>query len=338
MQRRFGVLSTVLCFLLLLFAVSVCATAQCNFTNLVWQGPDMSDVRAGATATLMGDGHVLIAGGVEGLPSQALKSADVFSPFTWEITPTKGQMSIGRQYHTATLLRDSSVLIAGGDHGGGAESSVEVYDRDKETFQPGPYNMNKARYWHTATALPDGNVLIVGGWNDNEKDLSSVELYDAKSRKFTEVAQLYFPRTHHTATLVGNQVVIIGGSNSTSPDGILAVEVYDVASQTISYSADLNTRRWFHTATLLASGKILIAGGYGAANDGSFKVLSSTELYTVGNQYAGKGVDLGKLVRSIPLRCWGAMWWCWSVGSMRTLTRVIPCSPIAMGRFPRSLH
>ena len=115
----------------------------------------------------------LIAGGVGGLPSQALKSADVFSPFTWEITPTKGQMSIGRQYHTATLLRDSSVLIAGGDHGGGAESSVEVYDRDKETFQPGPYNMTKPRDWHPATGAPDGNVLIVGGWNDNEKDLSS---------------------------------------------------------------------------------------------------------------------------------------------------------------------
>jgi hypothetical protein len=73
-----------------------------------------------------------------------------------------GDMLMSRGSHTATLLNDGTVLIAGGASSGGTTATTEIYDPATGTFQPGA-TMHEARFLRTATLLPDGGVVIIGG-------------------------------------------------------------------------------------------------------------------------------------------------------------------------------
>lgn len=82
----------------------------------------MGTGRAYATATLLGTGSVLVAGG-----QSEIASAELYNPGTgtWSAT---GSMATGRFEHTATLLPDGRVLVAGGASSAGpATATAEIY-------------------------------------------------------------------------------------------------------------------------------------------------------------------------------------------------------------------
>jgi hypothetical protein len=85
-------------------------------------------------------------------------------------------MTTARAGHTATLLPNGQVLIAGGDDtsAGDAFASPELYDGTTGTFSPAG-SMTTARSFHTATLLSNGRVLIAGG-DDGDVALASAEL------------------------------------------------------------------------------------------------------------------------------------------------------------------
>jgi Galactose oxidase, central domain len=113
-------------------------------------------------------------------------------------TPT-ASMGTARSFHTATLLLDGRVLIAGGGNDSGpaaAVSGTEIYDPVRQTFTPSG-DMNARRSGHTATLLPDGRVLIVGG-----DGVGSAELYDPSTGSFSTTGSVLMARNGFNATLL----------------------------------------------------------------------------------------------------------------------------------------
>jgi hypothetical protein len=105
-----------------------------------------------------------------------------------------GDMTTARLFHTATLLPDGTVLIAGG-----AGVSAELYDPLIGRFTT-TGNMHAPRSQHTATLLPNGTVLIAGG----DGTPASAELYDPSTGTFSNTGSMNAPRSGHTATLLSD--------------------------------------------------------------------------------------------------------------------------------------
>jgi hypothetical protein len=154
-----------------------------------------------------------------------------------------------RTSHTATLLGDGQVFIAGGTISDSPTSSTEVDDPVTFHFMAWP-SMNVSRTGHTATLLPTGKVLIAGG-----QGLASAELYDPALPGSGFTASMSTFRAGHTATLLSSgQVLIAGGGSATA-------ELYDPGTGVFTPTGSMAISRTAHTATLLNDGRVLIAGG-----------------------------------------------------------------------------
>src|SRR5437870_10520306 len=94
-------------------------------------------------------------------------------------------LSVPRRDHTATLLPNGTVLIAGGlDASNAVVASAEVYDPSAKAFSS-VGDMRAARVGHTVTLLSDGRVLVAGGADDSGP-LRSIDIYDPAARTFSD--------------------------------------------------------------------------------------------------------------------------------------------------------
>jgi hypothetical protein len=122
----------------------------------------MKEARYSYTATLLGNDKVLVAGGFTSISSNATTaSAELYDPTTGKFEPT-GSMSSPRADHTATVLGNGKVLIAGGTTSTEAVTSAELYDPTTGKFEP-TGSMKEARAEYTASVLTNGQVLAAGG-------------------------------------------------------------------------------------------------------------------------------------------------------------------------------
>ncbi len=171
-----------------------------------------------------------------------------------------GPMLVMRQSHTATLLPDGKVLIAGGSDRIVALASAELFDPATGSFS-NTGSMTTPRANHEATLLPNGKVLITGGLAAGYKYLASAELYDPATRRFTPTGGMQIAREAHRATLLkSGKVLITGGLSPVWPQQQLA-EIYDPATGAFSPAGELTTPRADHTATLLPNGQVLLCAG-----------------------------------------------------------------------------
>lgn len=189
------------------------------------------------------------------------------------VGPTSPMLS-PRSGHTATLLPDGKVLVAGGMRRNQEfYRSAELYDPATGKFSP-TGGMSIGRVGHAAVLLQSGKVLIVGGWIGHAVT-DSAELYDPSTGKFTAIAKMVCKRGRPSAALLGNgDVLITGGADR--PDGAggaATAELFHPATQTFVQVGPMHSARISHTSILLHDGRVLIAGGRGET------VTASAELY-----------------------------------------------------------
>lgn len=194
------------------------------------------------------------------------------------LTPTLAEP---RAYHTATLLQDGRVLLAGGwktDPSVNALrnlATAELFDPARHTLRSvGP--MAKARVFHCATLLNNGKVLMTGGYDERIDTLASAELFDPATGQFLPTGSMAQKRVKHTATLLADgRVLVVGGEGGVRD--LATAELYDPGTGTFSPTGPMVQPRMQHSATLMADGRVLVAGGWNSYPD--FLYLSSAELY-----------------------------------------------------------
>jgi hypothetical protein len=216
------------------------------------------------TATLLRDGRVLVVGGLdkrEGFDADRFyttATAELYDPKsgTWAVT---GSLSNARFKHTATLLPNGKVLVAGGNTTFNvALASAELYDPATGVWTA-TGSLNIPRYEHTATLLANGKVLVVAGFQNYSYE--SPELYDPATGTWTIMGRVNYARAEHTSNLLPDGRIFIAGGTANNANASPSVEIYDPVTETSSIVGDLNTGRTRHTATLLLNGKVLLAAG-----------------------------------------------------------------------------
>jgi uncharacterized repeat protein (TIGR03803 family) len=202
---------------------------------------------------------------------------------TWA---TNSPLQVARWSHTATLLPNGLVLIAGGettnrydipDSSFRGTASAELYDPSTGSSTL-TSSMSEAHYSDIATLLPNGLVLVAGGRNDGGGIVTHSELYDPAAKTWTDTGDMNQERSSFTATLLpnGNVLVIAGYSNSGDTS---SAEIYDPVTEVWTNAAPLNYAADSQTATLLTNGLVLVAGGSYNGNGG----LTNSVLYNPAN-------------------------------------------------------
>lgn len=242
-------------------------------TNMWSLTGSLSVQRVGHTATLLPNGKVLVAGGADLFSgSGSVASAELYDPVagTWSLT---GSLSVPRFGHTATLLPNGMVLVAGG-----GSAATELYDPVAGTWSS-TSSMSVPRTNHTATLLLNGNVLVTGGYNNSQgSPFASAEIYDPVAGTWSLTGSMSVARDLHTATLLPNgKVLVAGGTNFDFT--FVSAELYDPVAGIWSLTGSLSTARSGHTATLLPSGMVLVAGGTLYQIQPNGPITATAELY-----------------------------------------------------------
>jgi hypothetical protein len=178
----------------------------------------MTTARGNATATVLADGRVLLVGGcADPACATILDDATVYDPVA-DAWADAGVMASPRAGHTATLLDDGSVLVAGGCADGACAtvlSAAEIWTTSGAggAFSLAP-SMAGTRHHHTATLLENGEVLAAGGANGSGATVPTSEVYLPVARQWIQTTAMLQSRAYHIGVgLSDGRVVVAGGCN-----------------------------------------------------------------------------------------------------------------------------
>ncbi|MBI5510033.1 MAG: hypothetical protein HY903_14850 [Deltaproteobacteria bacterium] len=256
-------------------------------TGLFERGPNMKWVRKAHTATVLNDGRVLLTGGVglNGTSVDTWKVALIYNPTTGAFDnpiPMKAQ----RANHTATLLDDGRVLVAGGTQGTHDLDTTEIFDPTSGAFCDGPQlkppsGAAQPRAFHSAVRVGRSQVALIGGQGAGQL-LSSVHFVEVVGCGGSVAAgqSLSKARSNAVAALIPGKdaVVVAGGFDAVvtaieNGKGIDSVEVIKLSPQNLGQSTvDCSTLRLLSARGAAAAaevpGGLLVAGGLGATGLG----------------------------------------------------------------------
>ena len=236
--------------------------------------------------TQLADGRVVVLGGDVSDPGTGAVSisdgGELYDPLTQSFTDLGAVLTHPRSTHTATLLADGRILLAGGyDATVTVTSTAEIYDPATNTSVP-VASMSTPRSTHTAVLLADGRVWVLGGTSlfDTSDPLATIDAALNTSEVFDPSTGVWSPGPTypsagigaHTATRLANGKVLVAGGISVVqilfvkiPNVTAEALLYDPATNTFQDVANLPAARAFHDAVAIPGGRVLVAAG-GTAN------------------------------------------------------------------------
>jgi uncharacterized repeat protein (TIGR01451 family) len=240
------------------FSISISQGAVSTNTNSVTC--QLGALDAGATATIVLKATPQMIGSLTNFAGVTetesdLNLSDNFATNTTLVVPLTFNagppLTRARYQHTATLLPDGRVLIAGGQGSSGSTTTAEIYDPQTKTFTP-TGNLPQEMRWHAATLLQDGTVLLTGG----HATQSAAIIYNPTNGTFTSVSNMISPHTLHSSTLLPDgRVLISGGSGNTS------AELYLPSQRGFVSTGFRITGSTGHRAFPLTNGTVAMLGG-----------------------------------------------------------------------------
>jgi hypothetical protein len=236
-------------------------------TGAVTPAGSMSVMRVEHASVRLADGRVLVTGGHSAGERARLgvsDSAEIWEPATGTFRRLPQPMTIPRAGHSATLLPDGRVLIAGGYSTAAGYVFAEIFDPRDESFAalPGGQPM---RALHAALANGDGRVLLLGGetavpGEEEPVPMSSVLRFDPATGRFTSLPTLTMPRTMVRAAMLPDGRALLFGGQHQLDRHAQSAELYD-PTQGGRPIAALDGERALHSVTRLASGRVAVIGG-----------------------------------------------------------------------------
>lgn len=222
--------------------------------------------RSGHTATRLADGRVLVAGGAApGSGALMTDSVEIWDPASGQFRLLAARMHARRMSHSATLLADGRVLIAGGFSSGGSYALAEVFDPATERFTPVGAPVGLQRGLHGAHRLADGSVLLFGG---DEFDpatgattiVAGALRFDPSSATLAPVRALATPRSAPASLRLPDDRILMFGGYASLTEKAASAEAYSPAGGSQAL-APLPLPRAWHSVTRLTDGRVLIVGG-----------------------------------------------------------------------------
>ena len=237
---------------LLFMALAAILLAQTSLAADVAGTARLIRERRGHTATAIGGGKILVAGGQN--LSGALSDVEIFDAASATFG-VAARLLTPRAEHTATRLADGRVFLIGG-RGTEALTATEFFDPTRNVFSSGP-SLNSPRFGHTATLLPDGRVVVIGGNAEG-----TAEIFDPTTGTFSALpCHLSEPRSFHAATRLLDGSILIAGGISTEGKTLRSAEVLHPDTLECEPVATMFAARARFTLRMLPDGKVQAIGG-----------------------------------------------------------------------------
>ncbi len=245
--------------------------------------------REAHTATLLDDGRVLVAGGLQARGLQFQNTLEVYDPVTDTIHTSRSSLFPPRGFHDAVWLDSrGAVLLVGGDSGMGELATGIRWTVGGDVIDPTHSDRAHAAKAVAAVLLPNGHVIVAGGASALDGTLSDVDEFDPSTDRFTPVAPMSIRRMAHTLTSLGDgRLVAIGGwsDSEVAPGGGAAatasIEVRGSDGHWTRWPLDLAVARLDHRTIAIDACHVVVIGGQHAATGASPSAPREVELVTI---------------------------------------------------------
>jgi hypothetical protein len=236
--------------------------------------------------TLLADGRALATGGgIEGGPTwNSTASAEIFNPKTsqWSLVPP---MAVARARHTAVLLPDGEVLVAGGAttfhlDAGIVSASAELFNPRTNSWRAAA-SMPEPRYVHESVLLHDGRVLLAGGWyamSNADPSHETAVIYDPATDKWSATGSMTTARAEFGLAMLLDGRVLVAGGTDKNYNLTVTAELFDPVTGSWTPTGNLKVATMWSAIQTLADGRVLISGG--GLDASATKVTAACEIYS----------------------------------------------------------
>ncbi len=240
-------------------------------TNAWRETGTMHTARAGHRAVLLENGRVFVAGGgsAVGYPchsshpdctvADSIASAEIYDPGTG--TWTEAAPLAQARLAFALNVTPAGVVASGGAADDNGLESVEIYDAKADAWRAGP-KLKGERLNH-ATAVLNGKLVVAGGKIANVSPITTVDVLDTSTSRWTTGASLDEPRTGASflALPSGKGLLVAGNDQTGRTPHLDEAALYDPEADAWTVIQPLAQGRYSQATALLKDGSVLVIGG-----------------------------------------------------------------------------